>query len=99
MDSHAHPWVDASKTSSNSVFKVLQKRQLGLPVKCSVRDLAYDDVTRDMGYSHPSFSKDLRLLKELKARSLNYLQTSGVSNYVNYLQLSNFFKSERDHMG
>ena len=49
-----HPWVDASKTSSNYVFKVLQKQQIRLPVKSSLCDSAYDVIARDMGYSRPS---------------------------------------------
>ena len=76
MDSPTHPWVDASKTSLNSVFQALQKRPLGLPVKGSLRDSTLYDIACDMGYSRPSLLKDLRILKELKAHGMHLLQTS-----------------------
>ena len=83
MDSHTHPWVDTSKTPSNSIFKALQKHQIGLPVEGSLHDTAYDQIARDMGYSRPSLSKDRRLLKELKARGMHLLQTSNCLRSLN----------------
>ena len=71
---HTHPWVDASKTFSNSIFKSLQKRQIGLPVKGPLRDSTNDKCARDFwGYSSPSFSKDRRLLNHLKTRGMGKL--------------------------
>ena len=65
-DSHTHPWVDASKASSSSIFKIVQKRQIGLPVKSFLRDSTHDICAHDFwGYSRPSFSKDRRLLRYL----------------------------------
>ena len=71
---HTHPWVDASKTFSNSIFKSLQKRQIGLPVKGPLRDSTNDKCARDFwGYSRPSFSKDRRLLNHLKTQEMGNL--------------------------
>ena len=75
MDSHTHPWVDASKTSSNnSIFKSLQKRQIGLLVKGSLRDSTHDKCAHDFwGYSRPSFSKHRQLLKHLQSKGMGLL--------------------------
>lgn len=74
MDSHTRLWIDASKTSLNSIFKSLQKREVGLPVKTPLCDALDDKLAKDFwGYSRPSFSKDHRLLKHLKARGMDKL--------------------------
>ena len=65
-DFRMHPWIDASKPPSNSIFKALQKRQLGLRVKNIIRNNAWDLFCRDFGY-RGKLSKDLRFLKDLKA--------------------------------
>ena len=71
---HTHLWVDASKTSSNSIFKSLQKSQIGLLVKGSLRDSTHDKCAQDFwGYSHLIFSKDRRLLNHLKTRGIGNL--------------------------
>ena len=73
MACHTHPWVDASKTSSNSIFKSLQKRQIRLLVKGSLRDSTHDKCAQDFwGYSSLIFSKDRHLL--------NHLKTQGIGN-------------------
>ena len=73
-DSLTHPWVDASKTSSGSIFKSLQKCQIGLPVKGLLRDSTHDKCARDFwGYSRPNFSKDRHPLKHLKTRGMGNL--------------------------
>ena len=75
MDSHTHPWVDAFKASSNgSIFKSLQKRQIGLPMKSEIRDAVHDKCAHDIwGYLRPSFSKDCCLLKHLKSEGMGFL--------------------------
>ena len=82
-DFPTHPWVDTSKASSGSIFKSLQKRQIGLPIKGSLRDSTHDLCARDFwGYSCPSFSKDRRLLKYLTDRGLGNLHFKVEDNDV-----------------
>ena len=116
MDIHTHPWVDASKTSSNgSIFKALQKCQVGLPVKGSLKDAVHDLCAQKFwGYTRPSFSKDCRLLKHLKSRGLGLLSfntndndTSSVSEVFekdilvnsSNLQFKPLFKTMDDSSG
>ena len=71
---HTHLWVDASNTSSKSIFKSLQKSQIGLLVKGSLRDSTHDKYAQDFwGYSRLIFSNDRRLLNHLKTRGIGNL--------------------------
>ena len=77
-----HPWIDASTPPSNIVFEALQKRQLSLRVKNTIRDNAWDDLFhRDFGYCG-KLSKDLRFLKASRLLEIGTisLQTSKFSN-------------------
>lgn len=86
-DSHTYPWVDASKASpEGSIFKALQKRQIGLPVKGSLRDSTHDMCARNFwGYSRPRFSKDRRLLRYLTEKGMGNLHFKVEDNDVSSL--------------
>ena len=67
-------------------FKSLQKSQIGLLVKGSLRDSTHDKCAQDFwGYSRLIFSKDRRLLNHLKTRGIGNLTFQTDDNEDNYM--------------